>query len=462
MSTDTATPVLIAGGGPAAIAVLLAASRIGELPRLLDEGLVLVEQGPHIGSGMLGRYVINSDSAAETFVDAITDNPVPELARLTHHPMVEMIRNHGRLPLPLRVVADFLDIVGQVLTTLITAHPASRILTGWQLKSLHQNVDGRWRGYLISSDGAHTQHIIANKVVLAMGAHQPEQRLHDEMVAEGPLLPRHAGRVMQSDELLSPDDIARLRAMTAGQDNPRIAVIGGASSALSVARVIMRDMADRIIPGNLTLLHKSRLKLFYRTAEEAVADGYTEFHEDDICPVSQFVYRFGGLRYDSRDLAMQLMGIAGAPPEPRLRDVQIKDDNHAEVQAIIDNADAVIACFGYRPRRVTMIDAHDRPIALSTDAPDGCLTGPECGILNAAGQEIPGLFGLGLASGFRPTGAMGGETSFRGQVNSLWLWQTAIGEKILHHLLPPETPLLAPTPRRRAPMLEPARGHLHP
>ncbi|NVN36987.1 FAD-dependent oxidoreductase [Komagataeibacter swingsii] len=462
MSTDTTTPVLIVGGGPAAIAVLLAASRIGELPRLLDEGLTLVEREAHIGSGTLGRYVINSDSAAETFVDAITDNPVPELARLIHHPLVEMIRSRGRLALPLRVVADFLDMVGQVLTALITAHPASRILTGWQLKSLHQTVEGKWRGHLASSDGAHTQHLIANKVVLAMGAHQPEQRLHDEVVGDGPLLPRHAGRVMQSDELLSPDGITRLRTMTAGQENPRIAVIGGASSALSAAHVIMRDMADRIAPGNLTLLHKSRLKLFYRTAAEAVADGYTEFHEEDICPVSQFVYRFGGLRYDSRRLAMQLMGIAGAPPEPRLRDVQITDSNHAHVKAIVDNADAIIACLGYRPRRITMIDAYGRPIALSADTPDGCLTGPECGILNAAGQEIPGLFGLGLASGFRPTGAMGGEASFRGQVNSLWLWQTAIGEKILHHLLPPETPLLVPTPRLRAPMLEPARGHLHP
>ncbi|GCE81572.1 L-aspartate oxidase [Komagataeibacter oboediens] len=462
MSPHTSTPVLIAGGGPAGIAVLLAASRIGELPRLLDEGLTLVEQGEHIGSGMLGRYVINSDSAAETFVDTITDNPVPELARLTHHPLVKMIRSHGRQALPLRIVAEFLDLVGEVLTGLIRAHPASRLLTGWQLRSLHQDMSGEWGCHLVSCDGQRTQHIHACKVVLAMGACQPEQRLYDEQVAGRPLLPRHAGRIMQSDTLLSPDGIDRLRAMTAGHEKPRIAIIGGASSALSVARVIMRDMADCLAPGHLTLLHKSRLKLFYRTAQEAVADGYREFSDTDICPVSQFVYRFGGLRYESRDLAMQLMGIANSPPEPLVHDVQMTGDNDAQVNNILDNADAIIACFGYRPRRVAMMDMHDHPISLAADTTDGCLTGAECAVMDEDGHPIAGLFGIGLASGFRPSGAMGGESSFRGQVNSLWLWQTAIGEKILHHLLPQDAPVLVPVTRLRAPVLEPARGHIHP
>ncbi|WNM08832.1 aminotransferase DegT [Komagataeibacter nataicola] len=403
MSTHVTTPILIAGGGPAGIAILLAASRIGQLPQLLDAGVTLVEQGGTIGSGMLGRYVINSDSAAETFVDAITANPVPELARLTHHPLVEMIRSHGRQPLPLRIVADFLDVVGQVLTEIIAAHPASRLLTGWRLETLRQQADGHWLADLAATRGAHRQQVVAGKVVLALGACQPQARLYTENVASRPLLPRYEGRIVQSDALLAPEGVHTLRAMLAGCENPRITIIGGASSALSSANVILRDMGEQIAPGHLTLLHQSRLKLFYRTAEEAQADGYADFSANDICPVSQFVHRFGGLRYDSRNLAMRLLGIAGAPPEPRLHALRMTPDNTARIQDLLDHSDAIIACLGYSPRRVRVQATNGQPIALAADQPQGALTGAHCGILDQAGHEIRACSALAWprASGHR-------------------------------------------------------------
>ncbi|MDT8871214.1 hypothetical protein RAA17_09405 [Komagataeibacter rhaeticus] len=288
------TPVLIAGGGPAGIALLLAASRMGELSRLLDEGITLVEQGHTIGSGMLGRYVINSDSAAETFVDALTDNPVLRTGPTAHPPAggddPGPWQGHpapaggGGLSGSGGACPDRTDPEPSGL-------PASDRLAAGKPASGRQ---GEWAAHLVSADGARAQHVRAAKVVLALGAIQPECRLHDEQVGGAALLPRYSGRLMQSDDLLAPDGISRLRTLVAGSEKPKIAIIGGASSALSVARVILRDMGNRIVPGNLTLLHRSRLKLFYRTAEEALADGYTDFGAADICPISHFVYRFGG------------------------------------------------------------------------------------------------------------------------------------------------------------------------
>ncbi|MDT8871213.1 hypothetical protein RAA17_09400 [Komagataeibacter rhaeticus] len=137
---------------------------------------------------------------------------------------------------------------------------------------------------------------------------------------------------------------------------------------------------------------------------------------------------------------MQLMGIANAAPEPRLHTMQMTGHNDSAVQATLDSADALVACLGYRPRRVAIMDRDNHPMALATDHPDGSLTGPDCGIMDGSGHEIPGLFGLGLASGYSASATMGGESSFNGQVNSLWLWQNAIGEKILYQLLPEEAP----------------------
>jgi hypothetical protein len=50
---------------------------------------------------------------------------------------------------------------------------------------------------------------------------------------------------------------------------------------------------------------------------------------------------------------------------------------------------------------------------------------------------LPQLFGIGLAAGFVPSGRLGGEITFRGQANGLWLWQHDVGSLIISALAPP-------------------------
>jgi hypothetical protein len=42
-----------------------------------------------------------------------------------------------------------------------------------------------------------------------------------------------------------------------------------------------------------------------------------------------------------------------------------------------------------------------------------------------------------LAAGFVPYGKLGGEKSFRGQANGLWLWQNDVGAMIADAILSP-------------------------
>jgi hypothetical protein len=58
-----------------------------------------------------------------------------------------------------------------------------------------------------------------------------------------------------------------------------------------------------------------------------------------------------------------------------------------------------------------------------------------CRVVDAQGMPIGGLFGLGLANGFVPSGRLGGESSFVGQANGLWLWQNDVGAIIVDQLL---------------------------
>jgi predicted oxidoreductase len=59
----------------------------------------------------------------------------------------------------------------------------------------------------------------------------------------------------------------------------------------------------------------------------------------------------------------------------------------------------------------------------------------QCRLLDADAQPIPGAYGLGLASGFVPHGSMGGEPSFDGQTNGLWLYQNDVGARVLDQVL---------------------------
>ncbi|MDB5680460.1 MAG: aminotransferase DegT, partial [Sphingomonas bacterium] len=58
-----------------------------------------------------------------------------------------------------------------------------------------------------------------------------------------------------------------------------------------------------------------------------------------------------------------------------------------------------------------------------------------CRVLDAQDRPIPGVFGIGLAAGFVPWGRLGGEASFRGQANGLWLWQNDVGQMIVDQVL---------------------------
>jgi hypothetical protein len=48
---------------------------------------------------------------------------------------------------------------------------------------------------------------------------------------------------------------------------------------------------------------------------------------------------------------------------------------------------------------------------------------------------VPGVYAMGLAAGFVPHGELGGEASFSGQANGLWLWQNGVGSRIVDQIL---------------------------
>jgi hypothetical protein len=190
-------------------------------------------------------------------------------------------------------------------------------------------------------------------------------------------------------------------------------------------------------PAGITLMHRRELRIYYPSVEEALTDGYTEFGPDDICPVSGRVFRLAGFRLDSRELIMRARGIAGRPPEPRFQLHRLGLNDAASLE-LLDNADLVIAALGYRPRALPVFDQAGRRVPLQAEtSPQAPLVDGRCRVLDAGGSPLPQLFAIGLAAGFVPQGRLGGEPSFRGQANGLWLWQSDVGGLIVDAILSP-------------------------
>ncbi len=427
--------LVIVGGGPAGTALLTAAAKQGRLADLAHAGLVVVERDDAIGGGRLGQYAINSDSTAQTFLTAVEGNPHPAIAALVDHPAARGVAAHcGALGVPLVEIGPFLRATGVALTDIVR-DAGGDILTGHVALRVERRGDGLWNVRLKRSVDGRECDQLAHNVVIATGGHQPIDRLSMQRVAGAPLIDLADGRLLQSDDVLSIGGFARVADLVARHRAPRIAVIGGSTSALTTVALLLKGgPALPLGTGAITLLHRRPLRPFYPSAEAALAEGFTDFGLGDICPVSGFVYRLAGFRLEARDLVLRMLAVDGRTPDPRVALHRIAGDDDAAARAVVQDADLVVAALGYRPHALPVHAEDGTPIALAA-AGEGAMVDPQCRVRAADGTPIPGLYGLGLAAGFVPWGPLGGEASFSGQANGLWLWQNAVGSMIVDQVL---------------------------
>jgi hypothetical protein len=437
--------LVIVGGGPAGLAPLLAAHRDGRIDQLLQAGVALVEQSGELGAGQIGHYAINSDSSGRTFVDCLQADRPSELTRLADHPLTRRLAAAGDGAVELRDAGRFLGMVGKAIGRMIAAQPASAVFSHHRAVAAERVTQG-WRIRLHDLATGRPRTVFARNMVIATGADQPAERLRAEEVGGVHLFDRTADRLVQSGDVLIAGGLQRVAERLAGRAAPKVAIIGGSTSAAAVAHALLHRLPSvRFAPGGVTLLHRRPLRIFYPDRQSALAEGYTEWTEDDICPVSGRVFRFAGFRLDSRELVMQARHICGRAPEPRLRLHQLRPGLDPEAQRVLESADLVVAAMGYRPRALPLFDRDGSPIPLlAQTGPQMAMVDGGCRVMDAQGLPIQGVYGIGLAAGFVPRGPLGGEPSFRGQANGLWLWQHDVGALIVDAVVPRHAAALPP------------------
>jgi hypothetical protein len=435
--SGTPLRAVVLGAGPAGTGPLVNAQQRGLLSRLLDAGLAVVDRQDRMGRGTIGRYIINSDTTAGTFLECLAGQEAGLFARVSGTDALRQLEELRRSAAPLRLVGEFLGEIGGALQQAVDAHPVSRFLPRTRAVAVRRTADGGFATAVEPSDGGRTYELRSRYVVSALGGYQDRERALTAPIAPGVrLADRYADRVLLTEQVLTADGPARLEKMLEAGGSRRVVIIGGSHSAFSSAWVLLHQVSGEFGAGDITILHRRPPRLFYPTAADAHAEGYTDFGPDDLCPLTGRVYRLAGLRWDSRELLRRIWAVGGAPAERRVRLVPLDPAVDDGVSALLDDAAVIIPAFGYRPVTVPVLDEHGRPVELAGAGPGTRpLVDDRCRVLDAGGVPVPGMFGIGLASGFVLDGPLGGERSFTGQTNGLWLYQNGIGRRIVDQLL---------------------------
>jgi hypothetical protein len=223
-----------------------------------------------------------------------------------------------------------------------------------------------------------------------------------------------------SEEVLRPVDLENLLPENAR----RIVVVGASHSAFSVLHKLIEALSERDV--SLTLLHRTPIRRMHRSLALAEAAGETFDPVADVCPSSGRVFRFQGLYTRSKALYEQI--LAGRHPAVRLRHCL----DPAEAEAVLREADVVIAATGYRPNIPLLATTAGLPIRIGRNG-SAALVDASGHLCDTQKRALPGLLGIGL--GFGRIRSDIGEPSYRGAAVGINIFQGPDGDALCDSIL---------------------------
>lgn len=428
---------LIVGGGPSGTGPLVYAGWAGRLEDFLRRGVALIEESQELCTGAIPSFDIPSNSPADRFLECL-EHPgshaaFPRACSSQIRAELDAVRtNYIHLPR----AGNLLRELGMDLCDWFERSANSHLMRGCRVTSIRAMDDGR---YEVAVTRAGEQDSIAcivttTKILVATGGVSMIDREIGARIARACAEFGGAPAFMTAHQIISRAITAKALHTFFNERGRSIVIVGGSHSAFSVAGLLLGDFPDGYLAeGDIAIMHRSRIKLYYDSISHAEADGYADFDSDDICPQTKRIYRVGGLRGAARELYRRVMRSPGCTPESRVRLVA-SGGSATEWPIDWSRVGAVVFASGYKLREVPFFDRYGQRIALH-----GSFTGryvdTRSRLLQADGTPLLNVFAVGVATGYLPQLQFGGEQSFMGRENSVWLCQHGLGQLLLDSLL---------------------------
>jgi hypothetical protein len=419
------------GGGPATVGAFVCAARTGRLDELLEAGVLVIERGQRLGGGSLRHYGISSNSLAVAFLEGLDEiQPGGQFDDVRSDPATEELRTMSGVHAPLSLAGAYLDALGATVETILDEHPACEVARETRVRELRIGEDG----ITIAGENGVPRSIAVKKAVIAMGGRAPAG-VEQLTVLPGLTLERYRYKVRHAAALFD-DRIGLPEALLdAVRTTGRVTIVGGSHSAWSVAWLLMNDAkfrTDEGGPPTVTVLHRSPIRLFYLTTEDAVAEHYPFDPDRDVCPVSGRVNRVAGLKGDARELARQALGVVESDLPIHL--LPLGRNGPDAAVAALDDAGLIVAATGYEPQLPALV-SDSREQIVPAKSTSGLVVSDELEVVDTRGRALPGVLAYGLGVGIRAPTRVGGEPSNERAITSVWLYQHDVGQVALNSLL---------------------------
>ncbi|KPZ13070.1 Uncharacterized protein ALO41_00228 [Pseudomonas amygdali pv. ulmi] len=417
---ETTCGCVVGGAGLAGMGFLFNALKTGAMPRIAAKGLVVIDASDRPGAGVLGEYRITANSVGDVFIDCLRDPALREVFE-----PLENSAAYWRIKAQAQSAPQLSDagLLMAEAARLVLDHIVQRYgVKVWSGTTINEVVsDGNT--FCLHVDGPHgKRRVRCRALVLNLGGRQDPQHLIDALAGQGLALPGNVS-IQSADRLLRMNAV-QLREVfgPALAGKGRITIVGGSHSAFSM----LENLADALeFAGlqELTLIHRSRIRLFYESVEQAQAAGYLFDAQHDVCPVSGRVNRSGGLRYRALDIGREAL-CSGRVGKTGVR-VQIfqtlggRPGDHEPARLALADSAVIVQCSGYQPVLPTLKDAEGNFISLRETK--GGLESDACGCpLDQQGRRMKGLYLFGLGAGLGVDPHLGSEPAFDGRIYGVW------------------------------------------
>ena len=366
---------------------------------------------------------------------------------LCDKPSVQYLAAHKEEEVPLHYVGAFVEDWVRCMHAQLDATAHGEVAYSTFVRAVQMDSNG---GFKVEIDRNHRISTVhTKKLIIAAGASQcPEHLLASKITAELSLRD-YASITIPVDALLCEPNLAHILPPPTQGD---IVIIGNSHSAWSMVwRLHNEACINNAPPHKCIVLQRNKCRVWYPDAADARAHGESPTARD-ICPLTGQVNRLSGLRGPARDLYLRLRHdnlTAGKMPniQPMQLSATNQDASHDEVDRHLDAAALVVPAFGYlktlprftdaagraiqfqRTRGHYKLTPHGRPFIQSKDNAHDHTTA------DATADAVANLWFMGLSSGFQPSAQLGGEPSFTGSMDGIWLYQHDIGAQVLADVL---------------------------
>jgi UDP-N-acetylglucosamine 2-epimerase (non-hydrolysing) len=418
---------LIVGGGPAGTGLLLKALKDGKENKLLNTRIALIEKSSHLIKGNITQYKVNSDTASEVFLECLEGAVGSSMNLENLKNEINLIHSYQGNSIPLELLNEYYNKLGLLLKAELEANKKCDFFMESCVSKISKKTNGTYEVYLENNDQA----ITTKHVIIATGG--TPQNIIDKNLAFADIIPlnKFRNKCAHSDQILKSGIREDLQADL--RINHKVVILGGSHSAFSVAHFLL-NLPDsfQFASGDIKIWSKTMPKVYFNSKEDALASGYTDFTDFDLCPITKKLYRLAGLRMDGRNLYMQILGLGNVEKEKRVH-FNLFTDQIDEIENDLHDASIIVLAYGYKLNIPLFLNAAGEQVKFEGETTNHWVN-QNCELLDENGNTLPNVFATGLATGFIPSGELGGEPSFEGQTNGIWYYQNAIADRIINQL----------------------------